>query len=155
MLDFIRTIFVGKGAKNSKWKYSIGLKPYNLNHRLRCLRCLNVLKSLTVSLHTIWLIKRVRKTRPIKILRFGRPIYPDRLSKIGQRRAFTFKICTADHSLEHVCSATVDHRPTIGRQSGDILGVGRQYTDDRTTGYRQKDKKEEKYIYEHVNYKTT
>ena len=30
------------------------------------------------------------------------------------------------------------HRPTIGQQSGDILGVGRPSTDDRTTGHRQK-----------------
>ena len=30
------------------------------------------------------------------------------------------------------------HRPTIGRQSGDILGIGRPSTDDRTTGHRQK-----------------
>ena len=65
------------------------------------------------------------------------------LSEIGRRRAFTLKICTAVHSWEHFCLASVDrrpsaiHRPTIGRQSGDILGVGRPSTDDRTTGYRE------------------
>ena len=63
--------------------------------------------------------------RAIKILSVCRPIYSVRLSQIGRRRAFTFKICTADHSWEHFCLASVGHRPSIGRQSGDILGVGR------------------------------
>ena len=70
--------------------------------------------------------------RAIKILRFIGPIYPVRFSKIGRWRAFTLKICTADHSWEHSCLPPVDHRSSIGRQSDDILGVG-PWLDDRSS----------------------
>ena len=73
----------------------------------------------------------------MKISSVGRPINTVRLSQIGRRLAFTLKIFTADHSWEHFSLASVDHRPTIGRQSGDIFGGGRPSTDDRTTGHRQ------------------
>ena len=57
--------------------------------------------------------------RAIKILSVGRPIYQVWLPQIGRWRAFTLKICTADHSWELVCFASVGHRPFIARQSGD------------------------------------
>ena len=63
--------------------------------------------------------------RAIKILSLGRPIYPVRLSQIGRRRAFTLKICTADHSWEHFYLTSVDNRTTVGRDFGSRLTIDR------------------------------
>ena len=79
--------------------------------------------------------------RAIKILSVGRPIYQVWLSQIGPWRAFTLKICTADHSWELVCFSSVGHRPFIARQSGAYRPmIGRPVTD--------------KYIYVHAYYIT-
>ena len=68
--------------------------------------------------------------RAIQILSVGRPIYQVWLSQIGRWRAFTLKICTADHSWELVCFSSVGHRPFIARQSGTYRPmIGRPVTD--------------------------
>ena len=60
--------------------------------------------------------------RAIKILSVGRPIYQVWLSQIGRWRAFTLKLCTADHSWELVCFPSVGHRPFIARHCRAMNG---------------------------------
>ena len=70
--------------------------------------------------------------RAIKIWSVGRPIYQVWLSQIGRWRAFTLKICTADHSWGLFCFASVDHRPFIARQSDDSRAIIGRWSDDRS-----------------------
>ena len=60
--------------------------------------------------------------------RFIRPIYPVRLSQIGRRRAFTLKYAR----MGTFYFASVDHRPSIARQSDDSRATISRWSDDRS-----------------------